>query len=125
MERIRTRILSQSFRRPAALPFWRRQLVVPIPVVGAASALLVLMAFALVLALFRLNIGTVHITRAPAGATEIRIAAPVGNLENLLKSFEAQDSGQDVITIPKDYRLSTVGEPLMGTEAEFLRKRPW
>ncbi len=125
MERIRERILSQGFRRPVVIPFWRRQLVVPIPIAGAVSALVVFLAFALVVSLFRQNIGTVQITRAPAGATEIRIAAPVGNLETLLKSFDTQDSNQDVITIPKDYRLSNVGEPFMGTEAELLRKRQW
>ncbi len=125
MERIRERIISGDYARPPAIPFWRRSITVSMPVLGAAFSLVLLMAFSLVLALFRLNIGTVHITRAPAGATEIRIAAPVKNLESLLKSFETQDSGQDVIRIPKDYRLSTAGEPLMGTEADFLRKKTW
>jgi anti-sigma factor RsiW len=125
MERIRARMLSQDIRRPIAVPLWRRRLSVPIPLAAAASAFVFLMAVALVLALFRLNIGTVHITRAPAGTMEIKIAAPVGNLESLLKTFETQDSSQDVITIPKDYRLTPVGEPLMGTEAEFPRKKQW
>ena len=125
MERIRTRILSQGIRRLSAPPFWRRRLSVPVPLAAGASAIVFLMAIALVLVLFRLNIGTVHITRAPAGTTEIKIAAPVGDLENLLKTFETQDASQDVITIPKDFRLTPVGEPLMGTEAEFPRKKPW
>jgi anti-sigma factor RsiW len=125
MERIRARILSQAAARPAAVPFWQRRLTVPVPAAAAAAVLVLLMAFALVLALFRMNIGTVHITRAPAGTTEIRIAAPVGNLENLLKTFETQDASQEVITIPNNYRLTPVGEPLMGTEDQFLRKKPW
>jgi hypothetical protein len=65
----------------------------------------------------------VRITRAPAGATEIQISAPIGDLEALLRSVGGEDAAQeDVITLPKHVLLFPVGEPRMGKAAEFTRR---
>jgi anti-sigma factor RsiW len=122
MERVRRRLLAQSVRRPNVLPVWKRRVSLPLPLAAAAAAAVLILATALSFALFRSNVGMVRITKAPAGNTEIQIAAPIGALEGLLKSIDSQDSNSDVITLPKKFHLIPVGEPLMGKEAEFLRK---
>jgi anti-sigma factor RsiW len=126
MERVHMRLLAQSGRHRFAIPFWKRSLSVPLPLAAIVATLVLLLAVSLTVALLRSNIGLVRITKAPAGGTEIQIAAPVGNLETLLKSIDTQSSSEyDVITLPKKFHLMPVGEPLMGKEAEFLRKKTW
>ncbi len=126
MERVRRSLLAQSVRRPAVLPFWKRSLAVPAPLAATAVALVLLLSAFLVVSLVRSNIGMVRITKGPSGGTEIQIAAPIGNLETLLKSVDTPDSSrEDVIKLPKSFRLMPIGEPRMGKAADFLRKKPW
>lgn len=125
MERVRRRLLSDGVRRPAALPMWRRSITVPLPVAAAALVVVLGLAVSLTVFAFRPRIGMVRITKAPAGGTEIQIAAPLGNLEALLKSIDTQGSGQaDVFTLPSRLRVQSVGEPFMGTESD-LKKKTW
>lgn len=126
MERIRMKLLAQRVRKPTLfLPFWRKTLTVPLPLAAGAAIVVLLLAASLMIVLLRSNIGLVRITKAPAGGTEIQIAAPIGNLENLLKTFDSRSSNQDVITLPNNYPLMPVGQPFMGKEAELIRKKTW
>jgi anti-sigma factor RsiW len=126
MERVRRALLAQSLRRPLAVPVWRRSMSVPVPLAVGAVALVLLLSAFLAVSLVRSNVGMVRITKGPAGGTEIQIAAPIGNLETLLKSVDTQESTrEDVIKIPKSIRLLPIGEPRMGKAADFLRKKPW
>ncbi len=126
MERVRRSLLAHdAAQTPRFLPFWRRSLSVPLPLAAGAAALVLLLAASLMVALVRSNVGTVRITKAPAGGTEIQISAPIGNIETLLKSLDNSSSSQEVITLPNNYPLVPVGQPLMGKETELLRNKTW
>jgi hypothetical protein len=123
MERVRRGLLARASSRPAPVRFWRRRLSVPVPVAAAAAAAVIGIASALTAVSLRGPVGHVRITRAPAGATEIQISAPIGDLETLLRSVGGGDASQeDVFTLPKNVLLYPVGEPRMGKAAEFTRR---
>ncbi len=123
MERVRRGILARAVVRPAAARFWKRRLSIPIPVAAAAAAAVIAVVTALAVVSLRVPVGHVRITRAPAGATEIQISAPIGDLEALLRSVGGEDASQeDVITLPKHVLLYPMGEPRMGKAAEFTRR---
>lgn len=126
MERVRQGILAHAAARPAPSPLWRRNVPVPVPVAALAAAIVLCLGVALAVSLFRSNVGLVRITKAPAGGTEIQIAAPIEDLESLIRSIGGEDpSKEDIITLPKNVRLIPVGEPRMGKAAEFPRKKTW
>jgi anti-sigma factor RsiW len=126
MERVRRGILAYAAARPRRLPLWRRTLTVPVPLAAAAAALVVAVGTALIGVSLRAPVGHVRITRVPAGATEIQISAPAGDLEALLRSVGGEEGPQEeVITLPKNVILFPVGEPRMGKAAEFPRKKTW
>ncbi len=119
-ERVRLR-LGARMAAPlvARLPFWRRQVSVPLPLALLAAGLVIALGVSLSVSLSRASFGLVRITKAPTG-TEIQIAAPISDLESLLAKMGGADSSQEsVLTLPKNVRLVPVGEPRMGLEAEF------
>ncbi len=126
MERVRRGILAHAAARQAPSPFWRRKVPVPIPLAALAATIVLCLGVALAVVLFRSNVGLVRITKAPAGGTEIQIAAPIGDLEALIRSIGGEDpSKEDIITLPKNVRLIPVGEPRMGKANDFPRKKTW
>jgi anti-sigma factor RsiW len=126
MERVRSSLVSRGLASEKAAPVWRRRVSMPIPLAVAAAVLMILLAGALTVSVIRSSFGMVRITRQGSGSTEIRIAAPVSDLESLLRSID-KDAGslEDVILLPKNVLLSSRGEPLMGKEAEFSRRKSW
>ncbi len=126
MERVRSSLVARGLARAPAAPVWRRSVSLPLPAAAAAAVVIILLAGALAVSVVRSSIGMVRITRQGASGTEIRIAAPVSDLESLLRSLDSDTSApEDVITLPKDVQLVPVGEPLMGTETEMSRRKPW
>ena len=126
MERVRSSLVARGLARVPSAPVWRRRVSLPLPAAAAAAVLLLLLAGALAVSVIRSSFGMVRITRQGSSGTEIRIAAPVNDLETLLRSLEGGTGAlDDVIVLPKDVRLVPVGEPLMGTETEFARRKPW
>jgi anti-sigma factor RsiW len=126
MERVRRSLLARSAAERTPIPLWRRSFTVPVPAAVVVLTAVVALAALLAVTLVRSNVGTVRITKVPSGGTEIQIAAPIGNLETLLKSVDTPDSsGESVIKIPKSIRLMPIGEPRMGKAADFLRKKTW
>jgi anti-sigma factor RsiW len=125
MERVRSSLVARGFASEKAAPVWRRRVSLPVPLAVAAGLLVMLLAGALAVSVVRSSFGLVRITRQGSGGTEIRIAAPVGDLESLLQSVD-KDAGslEGVIVLPKDVQLLPVGEPLMGKETEFSRRKP-
>ena len=122
MERVRRGILARAAVRAAPEPVWRRKVSLPLPLAAAAAALVLCLGVALVVALLRSDVGLVRITKAPAGGTEIQIAAPIGDLEWLIKSIGGEEPAlEDIIILPKNVRLMPVGEPRMGKADEFTR----
>ena len=125
MERVRQHILARSVRRPAKSPLWRRRVELPVPLAALGAALLLFLGLTLALLVLRADVGMVKITKAPAGATEYQFTVSMEKVEELLKSMGADDSaGEEIIALPKGVRLIPAHEPLMGKEAEFLRKKP-
>jgi anti-sigma factor RsiW len=125
MERVRRGILTRVPPVPRPAPAWRRQVSLPLPLAVLAGVLLVVLGISLAVFVARANIGFVKITRAPAGGTEYMFAVPVDKVEALLKSVGGGDTSLEaVLTLPKNVKLIPVGEPRMGKENEFSRKKP-
>ncbi len=126
MERVRSSLVARGLARVPSAPVWRRRVTLPLPAAAAAAVLIILLAGALAVSVVRSTFGLVRITRQGTSGTEIRIAAPVSDLETLLRSLESGNGTLDeVIVLPKDVRLVPVGEPFMGTETEISRRKPW
>jgi anti-sigma factor RsiW len=125
MERVRSSLVARGYASEKVAPVWRRRVSLPVPFAVAAAALVLVLAGALTVSVVRSSFGMVRITRHGAGGTEIRIAAPVSDLETLLQSIN-KDTGspEGVIVLPKDVQLLPVGEPRMGKETEFSRRKP-
>ena len=125
MERVRSSLVSRGLAAERTSPVWRRHVSLPVPLAAAAVLLVLVLAGALAVAVVRSSFGMVRITRQDSSGTEIRIAAPVSDLESLLQSIDANaGSLEDVIMLPKNFPLSSVGQPLMGKETEFSRRKP-
>jgi anti-sigma factor RsiW len=125
MERVRQRILSHAPPVQHAPPVWRRQVSLPIPVAALAAALLLTLGVTLAVLVARSNMGFVRITKSPASGTEYQFAVPYDKVEALLKSLGDGDSNiESVMTLPKDVRLTPVGQPRMVRETDLLRKKP-
>ncbi len=126
MERVRSSLVARGLARVPTAPVWRRRVSLPVPAAAAAAVVIILLAGALAVSVVRSSIGLVRITRQGPSGTEIRIAAPVSDLESLLRSIDSGTGApEDVITLPKNVQLVPVGEPLMGKETEITRRRPW
>jgi hypothetical protein len=123
---VRSSLVSRGLASEKAAPVWRRRVSLPMPLAVAAALLVMVLAGALAVSVIRSSFGVVRITRQGSGGTEIRIAASVSDLESLLRSVD-EDAGslEGVITLPKDVQLLPVGQPLMGKEAEFSRRKSW
>ncbi|OHD70668.1 MAG: hypothetical protein A2177_16875 [Spirochaetes bacterium RBG_13_68_11] len=126
MERVRSSLVSRGLASEKAAPVWRRRVSLPVPLAVAAGLLVMVLAGALAVSVIRSSFGMVRITRQGSGGTEIRIAASVSDLESLLRSVD-EDAGslEGIIMLPKDVQLLPVGEPRMGKEAEFSRRKSW
>ena len=124
MERVRRRILAHAPSERSRIAVWRRQISVPVPVAALAAALLLVFGISLAVLATRQNMGFIRITKAPAGGTEYQFAVPYDKVEALLRSVGGNDANiESVMTIPKNVRLTPVGEPRMGKANEFLRQK--
>jgi anti-sigma factor RsiW len=125
MERVRSSLVSRGLAAERTAPVWHRRVSLPVPLAAAAVLLVLVLAGALAVAVVRSSYGMVRITRQGSSGMEIRIAAPVSDLESLLQSIDANaGSLEDVIMLPKNVPLLSVGQPLMGKETEFSRRKP-
>ena len=125
MERVRRGILSGVLPPSAPVRAWRRRLDVPVPLVALAAIALVALGVGLAVSMTRNGMGYIRVTRAPAGGAEYQFAVPYDKVESLLKSVGGSAANIDaVMTLPKDVKLVQVGEPRIGTEAEYPRKHP-
>ena len=125
MERVRQAILARVYPVTHREPVWRRHVSVPLPVTVLAAVLLLALGVSLAVALARMNVGYIRVTKAPAGGTEYQFAIPYDKVEALLKSIGGEDANiEAVMTLPKNVKLVPVGEPRMGKAAEFPGIRP-
>jgi anti-sigma factor RsiW len=104
------------------LPFWRRRIVLPLPAAAAAALAILALALALGLLSARSDLRRMSIRRGPAGTTEVEVAAPVKDLERLLRSLDQRSPSQEVIiTLPSHSNLILMGQPRLLRAADFGR----
>ncbi|MBN1834340.1 MAG: zf-HC2 domain-containing protein [Spirochaetales bacterium] len=120
-ERTRAELLSRvwrSYRRGRS--FWRTRVAVPLPAAAAALVLVLGLGVFLVVATVRPNLPWMTIRRGPAGTTEVQVAAPIKDLESLLRSLDDQRANQAItITLPEDSTFLLMGEPRMLRAADY------
>jgi hypothetical protein len=104
------------------LPIWRRRVVLPLPAAAAVVAAILVLALALGILSARSDLRRMSIRRGPAGTTEVEVAAPVHDLERLLRSLDRQSPNQQIIiTLPPHSNLILMGAPRLLREADFVR----
>ena len=112
--------LYRQNRRLQSLPLWKRRLDLPLPLVAGVFALVAVLGFSLFLSLTGESVGTMKITKAPSGITEVQVAAPIQDLERLLSSLEKQDSSREIfIQLPSDSEFFIFSEPVLLRAAEY------
>jgi hypothetical protein len=119
-ERLNRDLAVSAWRRP---PFWRTRISVPLPAIAAMILVFVGMTGVLIFFSTRPNFPFMSIKRQPSGVTEVQVAAPIEDLEQLLKSLDQQTvSQQIVITLPEDTEFLQFSEPKMLRADEYSRR---
>ncbi|HEY9593689.1 MAG TPA: hypothetical protein VHE79_04380 [Spirochaetia bacterium] len=126
MERVRRRLLAPAPTVVDETPaVWRRHVSLPLPVAVLAAVMLVTLGVAVAIMATRTNMGYVRVTRAPSSGTEYQFTVPYDRVEALLKSVGGGDASiESVMTLPKNMKLTPVGQPRMVRETELARNKP-
>jgi anti-sigma factor RsiW len=116
--------LPQRGHRPRPLPVWKRRIALPLPAAAAAALAILALGLALAIVAGRTTLPWMRIRQAPTGAMEVIVAAPIDDLEQLLRTLDQppQTTGL-VIQLPADSRLLMMGEPQLVREADYSRGR--
>jgi len=125
MEKVKRRIqitqVAESSIRP---PIWKRKIAVPVPL-GIGAVALLAVVFGLYFLFFipqRNNMRLVRIKTEPSGSTEVQVAAPIEDIEQLLKSLDkSQFSKEVIIKLPGNSKFNMIGEPAIMRETEIYR----
>ena len=119
---IRQRLAQAESGSASRLPLWRRRIALPLPAAAAGALAILALALALGLLSARSDLRRMSIRRGPAGTTEVEVAAPVRDLERLLRSLDQQSPSQEVIiTLPPNSNLILMGQAQLVREADFVR----
>ena len=124
MEKVKRRIqITQVAENSARVSFWKRKVTFPIPVAVAAIAAIVFFGFYfLLIQPGRSSMRLVKIKTEPSGSTEVQVAAPIEDIEQLLKSLDKNQFRREVIIqLPVDSKFSFIGKPAIMRETEFIR----
>ena len=103
--------------------FWRRSIGVPLPaLLGAVLAAGLVVAGAI--GTFS-RFGLMRITTEPSGVTELKVAAPLDEIERLLAALgRGSNGGQKIIIeIPGERDFALLGQPAILREDELPRRR--
>jgi anti-sigma factor RsiW len=108
--------------RPVAV--WKRRITLPVPAAAAAALAILALVVALAAVAGRTAQPWMSIRHGPLGSTEVIVAAPVEDLEQLLRTLNQppQTTGL-VIQLPADSQLLMMGEPQLVREADYSRGR--
>ena len=111
---------SLTYIQPRPNRFWRRRVNLSLPLATVAAVLFACLSISLAIVSTRSQFRQMSIKRAPSGVTEIQVAAPIEDLEMLLKSLDANGFKQEIIImLPEETRFIIVGEPEMVREADY------
>ena len=124
LERTRERLRSgHSLRLWRRRPLWRTRISVPVPAIAAMFLVFLGMGGLLIFLSTRPNFPFMSIRRQPSGVTEVQVAAPIEDLEQLLKSLDQEPWNQQiVITLPEDTEFLQFGEPRMLRADDYGRR---
>ena len=119
---LRPRPESRERIRPVTV--WKRRIALPVPAAAAAALAILALGVALAFMTGRTTLPWISIRHGPTGTTEVIVAAPIDDLEQLLRTLDQppQTSGL-FIRLPADSRLLMMGEPQLVREADFSRGR--
>jgi hypothetical protein len=121
LERLQSRRSPRSWRRRPRL--WRTRISVPVPAIAAMLLVFAGMGGLLIFLSTRPNFPFMSIKRQPSGITEVQVAAPIEDLEQLLKSLDQESGNQQlIINLPADTEFLKFGEPRMLRADEYGRK---
>jgi anti-sigma-K factor RskA len=126
LERTRERLKSSSHVAQVwrKLPFWRTRISVPLPAVAAMLVLFLGMGGILIFFSTRPNFPFMSIKREPSGVTEVQVAAPIEDLEQLLRSLDREAVNQEIIiNLPEDTEFLQFSEPKMLRADEYSRRQ--
>ncbi|GAG53045.1 unnamed protein product, partial [marine sediment metagenome] len=91
LERLKEKIARAELRRGLDhVSFWEKKVALPLPVAGIAALLILLLGISLIFLSVRPDYRRMSIKRGPSGTTEVQVAAPIEDLELLLKSLDDQ-----------------------------------
>jgi anti-sigma factor RsiW len=108
----------RSFNRGRS--FWRTRVAVPLPAAAAALFLLFALGVLLVFATVRPSLPWMTIKREGTGVTEVQVAAPIKDLEALIRSLDSQPATEEIIiTLPEESTFILMGEPRMLRAADY------
>jgi hypothetical protein len=94
----------------------------PVPAIAAMFLIFLGMGGMLIFLSTRPNFPFMSIKRQPSGVTEVQVAAPIEDLEQLLKSLDREPGNQQIIiTLPSDTKFLHLGEPKMLRAEEYNR----
>lgn len=120
MMRVAERVeLSSTVQTAIGSPRKKHQLVLPIPLAVAASICALVLGFLIAVVTQRSNLRTLQITREPSGTT-FEVAAPLKDLEQLIKSLANESKREIVIQLPELPRESVFF--MVNDEPKFLRE---
>jgi hypothetical protein len=123
--RVRSAVARPSPAGSYRVSLWRRRVAVPLPALGVAAVLLFMMGLSTLMLTIRADHRSMSISTRPSGITEVKITAPIQELEHLLMSLDRNASKQElVIRLPDEPKFFIVGEPAIVREAEYFKGQP-
>lgn len=125
LERTRERLhsLRSARLRRRRRRLWRMRISMPVPAIAAMFVVFLGMGGLLVFLTTRPNFPFMSIKRQPSGVTEVQVAAPIEDLEKLLKSLDQEPGNEQIIiTLPEDTEFLHFGEPKMLRADEYSRR---
>lgn len=118
--RLRSRMYLLELKRVYRVPVWRKKVVVPVPAIAAAALVVFFLGVSTLFLSMRADYRLMSIRTQPSGTTEVKITAPIQDLEHLLRSLDRNASKQEfIIQLPDEPRFYQVGEPQIVREADF------
>jgi len=129
LERLKHRLAARAaYPASGRPPIWRRRITLPLPLAAGVGLVILCLAVGLFAAALNLksSVPRMSIKKLPYGATEVEVAAPIEDLEKLLKSLDQPAFTEEIIfTLPEDSRFIMAGEPRMLRAEDIPGSRSW
>ena len=109
----------QESREPR---FWRRLIRVPVPLVAAAAAAVVLLGGVLIARISDLRL--MQLTTSPTGVTEVKLAAPIEEIERIIDGLNAEMPNPVLIELPVNSKFHMAGRPAILRQGELRGALP-